>query len=145
MARLKPRPTNPHAAGEHVARRASKFPTRAPSYKSNPEKLARLTSWQAGPQPFDPAGPDLRVNRAAARFTSSAPTSRETRASSSFIPGFRRARRLRRGFLGLGSRRAVECLRGRRGDIGLAKLLGSPGRGLLLKASRVGAGIRGLG
>src|SRR5277367_100623 len=35
---------------------------------------AWLTSWQAGAQPFDPALRDLRMNRAAARFTSSAPT-----------------------------------------------------------------------
>ena len=33
-----------------------------------------LTSWQAGAQPFDSALPNLRMNRAVARFTSSAPT-----------------------------------------------------------------------
>src|SRR5271168_814509 len=35
---------------------------------------ARLTLWRAGAQPFDPAPRDLRMNRAAARFTSSAST-----------------------------------------------------------------------
>ena len=35
---------------------------------------ARLTLWQAGAQPFEPAPPVLRMNRAAARFTNSAPT-----------------------------------------------------------------------
>jgi len=36
-------------------------------------ELAGLTAWQVGAQPFDPAPRDLRMNRAAARFTSSAP------------------------------------------------------------------------
>jgi hypothetical protein len=35
-----------------------------------------LTAWQAGAQPFDPALRDLRMNRPAGRFTSSAPTER---------------------------------------------------------------------
>ena len=33
-----------------------------------------MTSRQVGAEPFDPAQRDLRINRAAARFTSSAPT-----------------------------------------------------------------------
>src|SRR5271168_4866983 len=41
---------------------------------------AGLTLWQAGAQPFEPALPVLRMNRAVARFTSSAPT--ETRRES---------------------------------------------------------------
>ena len=36
-----------------------------------------LTPEQAGAQPFDSAPPNLRMNRAAARFTSSAPTSKK--------------------------------------------------------------------
>src|SRR5271168_3573183 len=39
-----------------------------------PERVARLTSWQAGAQPFVPAQRDLRMNCAVAQFTSSAPT-----------------------------------------------------------------------
>jgi hypothetical protein len=35
---------------------------------------ARLTSWRVRAQPFDPAPRDLRMNCAAAQFTSSAPT-----------------------------------------------------------------------
>src|SRR5579863_4389915 len=41
---------------------------------TNCEKLVRLTSWRAGAQPFDSAPPNLRMNRPAGRFTSSAPT-----------------------------------------------------------------------
>jgi hypothetical protein len=47
--------------------------------KTNPTSLAvskakrELTRWQVGAQPFDSASPNLRMNRAAARFTSSAP------------------------------------------------------------------------
>jgi len=44
------------------------------AHKGNGEPSVRLTPGQAGAQPFDPAPPDLRMNRAAARFTSSAPT-----------------------------------------------------------------------
>src|ERR1700677_4089640 len=42
--------------------------------KGNSESAACVASWQAGAQPFEPALPVLRMNRAAARFTSSAPT-----------------------------------------------------------------------
>jgi hypothetical protein len=38
-----------------------------------------LTAWQAGAQPFDPAQRDLRMNRAASRFTSSALTAGKRR------------------------------------------------------------------
>ncbi len=38
------------------------------------ETVAVLKLWQAGAQPFDPALRDLRMNRPAGRFTSSAPT-----------------------------------------------------------------------
>jgi len=42
--------------------------------EGNGEPSARLTSGQAGAQPFDPAPPGVRMDRAVARFTSSAPT-----------------------------------------------------------------------
>src|SRR5580658_10006125 len=44
--------------------------------KFNGEGPTRLKSWQAGAQPFGPAPPVLRMNRARARFTSSALPSR---------------------------------------------------------------------
>src|SRR5271155_2009404 len=44
-----------------------------PRCKFRCTESARLTPWQAGAQPFDPAPRDLRMNRAVARFTSSAP------------------------------------------------------------------------
>src|SRR5271168_4263502 len=39
----------------------------------NGQRPTRLKSWQAGARPFEPAPPVLRMNRAVARFTSSAP------------------------------------------------------------------------
>src|SRR5271169_847945 len=42
----------------------------------NGQRPTRLKSWQAGAQPFEPAPPVLRMNRAVARFTSSALPSR---------------------------------------------------------------------
>src|SRR5271156_6975078 len=43
-------------------------------FNFNRDEPVRQTSGQAGAQPFAPAQRDLRMNRAAARFTSSAPT-----------------------------------------------------------------------
>jgi hypothetical protein len=46
--------------------------------KDQGKPAARLTSWQVGAQPFEPTQSVLRMNRAVARFTSSAPTDSKT-------------------------------------------------------------------
>ena len=46
--------------------------TKRSQKKFDAEEPTRLKSWQAGAQPFEPAPPVLRMNRAVARFTRSA-------------------------------------------------------------------------
>src|SRR5277367_102939 len=60
--------------GKPAATAARSQETGPAATNSNAYESAELTSWQAGAQPFDSAPPNLRMNRAAARFTSSAPT-----------------------------------------------------------------------
>jgi hypothetical protein len=52
--------------------RDAQFSHKPPRFRNN--RRASPRSWQAAAQPFDSALPKLRMNRAIARFTSSAPT-----------------------------------------------------------------------
>ena len=63
--------TKPTGRGRYESERR---PAKASCYQGNCEESARLGSWPVGAQPFDSAVLNLRMNRAVARFTSSAPT-----------------------------------------------------------------------